>query len=964
MRQFVSSVILFIVPGFIAAALRCRNREKKNRLQLAADTLCYALLILAAASGMLYALFGSAVFSLPYNANLLLYVFCFVGTYGFSFVLGLFGRRGRTGGAVGGRRILLAFTGLWAVLLAGIAYDDYAGRHIVINEVCAHNLSLALDDRGKSSDYIELYNPSFTAVSLDGWYLTEEEALSESARLEQVEIGPRSYLMLFADGNAGRTVDEESGESNYHLGFRLNEAGETLTLADDSGNTVDRVEVPRLTTDVSYARQKDGRDTWRVVKNGSPGESNEKLAAYVIPTLKAPAFSAESGFYADPFALSLSAEEGQRIYYTTDGSEPTAESTLYEEPFLIEDGSGRENCYADIEGISRDGDYRPKNRIDKGTVVKAAAVNEAGEVSETASAVYFVGFEGKAGYQDIMTLSLTVAPEDFFSENRGIYVLGNDYREWLVNYRNYRKQEEYREQGRSWDYGSVAWRSFMANYTHADKTKERPVTVSLFDEEKKLLGEERIGVRVRGGSSRNLRQKGFNFYVREEYGKDTLGLRSKMLRTSGSIDTNVTMLRDVFNQSLVADRDIATQPGEPCAVFLNGEYWGLYNLQARFGAGYFEERYGLSEDEVIVVKQDNRISVGRDEDLALYEELVSYAQREDLSGAEAYEEIGGMMDIQSFIDHYCFEIYIANTDWPLNNLCCWRSREKAGVEEKAGQAHKDVAKTAGTEEEKAETEAYRDGRWRWGVYDTDESTGIYEDGMGTCASNPFSEESHWFGTPLTTPLMSNLIENTSFRRQFGLTFMDMVNKNFAYQDVHDKLYEMAARYASPMEKSYHRFNEGVYTSDTFWNNIGVIDEFYEKRADYAVPYFAEALGLSGETGEVTLQTACVTDVSETTDMSENGAGSFKETSDEQMQAGTDVQCGTIVLNTISPDLKDGEWRGTYFTDYPVTATAVPAKDWRFVEWQGTYKSDEETIEAAVTRDGICLRAVFAPEKVQ
>ncbi len=74
MRQFVSCVILFIVPGFIAAALRCRNREKKNRLQLAADTLCYALLILAAASGMLYALFGSAVFSLPYNANLLLYV--------------------------------------------------------------------------------------------------------------------------------------------------------------------------------------------------------------------------------------------------------------------------------------------------------------------------------------------------------------------------------------------------------------------------------------------------------------------------------------------------------------------------------------------------------------------------------------------------------------------------------------------------------------------------------------------------------------------------------------------------------------------------------------------------------------------------------------------------------------------------------------------------------------------------
>lgn len=925
MGQFISSVILFVIPGFIAAFLRYGNREKKSRWQLLVDTLCYALLTLTVVSGMLYALFGSAVFSLQYHANLLLYVFCFVGAYGFSFVPGLFGGRRGFGAVCGGRKLLLAFSGLGVILLAGIIYDDYAKRHVVINEVCTHNVSLALDGRGKSSDYIELYNPSFTVVSLDGWYLTDQEELSENARLERIEIGPRSYLLLFADGSAESVRDEESGEVCYYLGFRLNEAGETLTLADGSGITVDRVEVPHLATDISYARQKDGRDTWSVVKNGSPGESNENLASYVVPTLEAPFFSAASGFYGRPFTLSLSAGRGNRIYYTTDGSEPTVESALYTEPFVIEDGSGRENHYADIEGISRDGDYRPKDRIDKGTVVKAVAANDAGEVSETASSVYFVGFEEKDGYENLMILSLTADPADFFSEDRGIYMLGNDYQEWLVNYRNYKKQEEYLERGRSWDYGSVVWRSFMANYTHADKTKERPVTAALFDAAGKLLGEERIGVRVRGGSSRNLRQKGFNFYAREEYGEDVLGLRSKMLRTSGSIDTNVTMLRDVFNQSLAADRDLETQPGEPCAVFLNGEYWGLYNLQSRFSAGYFEEKYGLSEDEVIVVKQDNRVSVGEEEDLALYEELVSYAQREDLSKAECYEKIGRMMDIQSFIDHYCFEIYIGNTDWPLNNICCWRSRTQAGT----GEA--EAAGVGTGESGAAGAGECRDGRWRWGVYDTDESTGIYDDGMSTYESDPFSEESHWFGTPLTTPLMSGLIENETFRQQFALTFMDMANKNFAYRDVHDKLYEMAARYAAPMEKSYHRFNGGVYTADTFWENIGVIDEFYEKRADYVVPDFADALGLSGETGEVTLQA----------------------------DAG-----GTIRLNTISPDLKDGEWRGAYFTDYPVTATAVPEKGYRFAGWQGTYESDGETIEAAVTKEGICLRAVFTPEEPQ
>lgn len=956
MGQFVSSIILFIIPGFIAAALRYQGREKKNKMQLTVDTLCYALLTLAADSAMLYAVFGDVVFSIQYHVDVLLYVFAFVGAYGFSFVLGLFGRRRGFGAAGSGRRFLLVFTALWAILLAGIFYDDYAKRHVVINEVCAHNLSLVLDDRGKSSDYIELYNPSCTTVSLDGWYLTDQEELSEQNRLSRIEIGPRSYLLLFADGSAGRSEDEESGEVCYYLGFRLNESGETLTLADGSGNTVDRVEVPVLATDISYARQRDGRKPWCIVKNGSPGESNGNASAYVIPTLEAPSFSAKSGFYEQPFELTVSAGLGQRIYYTTDGSEPTVDSTLYTGPFVIEDGSGRENVYANIGGISREGDYQPKDRIDKGTVVKAAAVNEAGEVSETAAAVYFVGFEDKAGYEDIMTLSVTVAPEDFFSEDRGIYMLGNDYQAWMENYRNYRRQEEYREEGRSWNYGSVFWRSFAANYTHADRTKERPVTAALFDAQKNLLGEEKIGVRVRGGSSRNLRQKGFNFYAREEYGEDPLGLRAKMLRTSGSIDTNVTMLRDVFNQSLVADRDMETQPGEPCAVFLNGEYWGLYNLQSRFSAGYFEEKYGLSEDEIIVVKQDNRVSVGRDEDLALYEKLVSFAQKADLSEPEAYREIGQMMDIQSFIDHYCFEIYIGNTDWPLNNLCCWRSRKEDGAS------------------------GYEDGRWHWGAYDTDESTGIYEDGMSTYESDPFSEESHWFGSPLTTPLMSNLIRNETFRRQFVLTFMDMANKNFSYGDVHGKLYEMAAVYAAPMEKSYHRFNDGVYTSDTFWENIGVIDTFYEKRADYVIPYFAEALGLSGKTGEVVLQTVCAadvqkmvdvpktTDVSETTSVSDETeapeTGNVPRKADRQGQAASGEEGGTIRLNTITPDLKDGEWRGSYFTDYPVTATAVPADGYRFAGWQGTYESGEETIEAAVTEEGICLRAVFAPEETR
>ncbi|MBD5517922.1 MAG: hypothetical protein HDR07_05340, partial [Lachnospiraceae bacterium] len=655
--------------------------------------------------------------------------------------------------------------------------------------------------------------------------------------------------------------------------------------------------VPELVADVTYARLQDGRDSWDIVKNGTPGESNEKLTAYVIPTLAEPVFSAKSGFYEQPFALSLQAGEGETIYYTLDGSTPTADSECYTGPIWIEDASGKDNHYANIENIAIDGDYQPDHRIDKGTVVKAVCVNEKGETSDIASQTYFVDFAPKSGYERVRIMSVVVEDDDFFSPDRGIYVLGDKYRDWVA----YREDMGY---------------SFAANYTHPDKTTERPVTVTMFDTDGTLLTEERIGVRVRGGSSRNLRQKGFNFYTRKEYGEDPLGLAAKMLRTSGSIDTNVTMLRDVFNQSLMADRHLDIQQGEPCMVFLNGEFWGLYNLQTRYTKQYFEEQYGIDRDRIVMVKQDNRVSIGTDQDLALYNEMVSYAHKQDLSEPEAYERIGQMMDIQSFIDHYCFEIYIGNTDWPLNNVCCWRTRTEDGES------------------------AYEDGRWRWGLYDTDESTGIYAEGMGTYTADPFLEEAHWFGAPLTTPLMSNLIENEAFKKQFTLTFMDMVNKNFAYEQVHDKLYQMAEVYAEPMVKSHRRFNGEVYTQDTFWDNIAVIDEFYEKRGDYVVDYFARALALSGTEGTVTLQTACM----------------IPETGETELSSA----CGSITLNTIVPELTRGEWSGRYLTDYPVTATAQPAEGYRFVGWEGSSSSDEVCLEAEVSAEGICLRAVFEP----
>lgn len=387
------------------------------------------------------------------------------------------------------------------------------------------------------------------------------------------------------------------------------------------------------------------------------------------------------------------------------------------------------------------------------------------------------------------------------------------------------------------------------------------------------------------------------------------------------------MLRDVFNQSLVEDRAVAIQRGEPCALFLNGEYWGLYNLQERYSAAYFEEHYGIPENNLIVLKDSRandvtttKVSVGRDADQAAYEELLSYARETDLSVPEHYREICTMMDMQSFIDYFVTEMYVGNTDWPVNNVCRFRSRNIV------------------------EGSAYEDGRWRWALYDTDESTGGGSTGYDM---NPFEGETYYHKvSPMETELMSNLLENEEFRQQFCVIFLDMINKNFAYSQVHDKLYEMSDVYALPMVNSYHRFSKEEYTLDTFWDNVAVIDEYMKKRPDYIISYLTEAMGLSGSTGQVTLQTARAVSV-------EHAEGVVSEVSQEG---------GYIVLNTITPVLEQGEWQGVYLTDYPVTVTAVAEDGYRFICWQGSCESTEETIEMDVPEAGICLRAVFELEE--
>ena len=719
---------------------------------------------------------------------------------------------------------------LAAVLLLGevlLSSGWLEGGNVILNEVCCYNDSIVYDKMGEYNDYIELYNPTSHAIDLGGYGLSDQKSnlmryrFPENSILESGE-----YMILWSgEGPLNEWAEEDLA---FYLRFSL-KAGETVYLSNASEQVIDKVKIPNdIERDVSYSRRPDTAvhiDEW-IVAEGTPGTANaEKVQEPEQQLDAAVAFSVDSGFYEGPFQLEMSVDGDCEIYYTLDGSDPTTDSFRYDGPIRIEDSSGQPNRYAGIEDISLIEDvYVPTQPVEKANVIRAVAIDAEGRKGPEHSAVYFIGYQEKYGFQDIAVISLTTDPDNLFGAEKGIYTTGNV---WEINKE---RTEEFRQK-------EAEWMFFVpANYSRRGKGWQRETSMKYFDREGNLIHEQQIGLRVRGGVwSSACNQKSFNMLALPEadgkqyvcegmFGRKETSL---MLRTGASRDLYATNIRDVLNQSLVADRNVGTQAFEPCQVFLNGEYWGLYNLQERMDTSYFASHYGVEEENIIIYKNDwIRVGDWREQDL--YLDMVDFAVNHDLSQDEYYEQILREMDIQSYIDYYCFEVYVANCDSVGNNTGLWRVRETGSG-------------------------PYEDGRWRFFIFDTDDSAGMIP-GHTDAATDSF-KEGNWQRNILGDPLFTALLQNERFKEQFVVTFMDMANYHFDTERVNDRIDELTAQYREAAVASHRRFQDADAGEDDYEEAVSVLKDFYENRYDYITAYLKTDFSLRGELTDVEIEHA-------------------------------------------------------------------------------------------------------------
>ena len=564
--------------------------------------------------------------------------------------------------------------------------------------------------------------------------------------------------------------------------------------------------------------------------------------------------SLPGGYYDDAFVLELKAPSNGSIYYTTDGSEPSTSSMLYTDGIRIQNRSQEPNVYTAVRNVVTDWKtFAPdQNPVPKGTVIRAIFVNSWGMQSEVLTQTYFVGVSApQKGY----TLSLVFEYDDLFGEN-GIHVTGKEYDDWYL----------------------AGEKTSPAPIPNFEKKQEVAAIVEMMDASGDVMN-QRIGLRIQGGSNRNRNKKRFILESQTE----SNNRKVFPAEIFDGVSTHSVMTKDypidalVFE--LVTDRAISAQKSVPTQVFLNGEYWYDTYMLERYDKQFFREYYDV--DEVLLVKNGQPDEELID-DVDPYGEFMYWAGNTDFSDEAEWEQLQKEMDVQSYIDYIITNYYLCNCDFSDNkNYIVWRSLN-------------------------TEDSPYADTRWRWCIYDVDamEFAGYHYDVENLAEVNIFSCELPFADVRVNeTVLFRALSPNAEFRQRFVLSFMDMVNNNFSPDKV---------------EKILEKYGETLN-----WQG-----GFFQKRPAYAVQHLAEEFQLTGTLETVTVTTA-------------NSA------------------MGSVQVNTSVIDLSSGMWTGQYFSDYPITVTAIPADGCEFVGWKGdvneTVPSITVSMEKAIVLEPVFLR---------
>ena len=365
-----------------------------------------------------------------------------------------------------------------------------------------------------SPDWVELYNDSAADIDLSGFGLSNDPHKPREWQFPEGTTIPAGGYLLVA--LAGKDADPEKiPAGRIAADFALSvEKTERLQLSDASGQPIDRMLLTEQVRSVSYGRV-EGWEEYGYLSQPSPGRANTGNA--FLRAAREIAFSQEGGPQEAPFELTLTSSRGIPIYYTTDGSLPSAASNRYTGPIPI---SGN-------------------------TVVRAVAWQEGALSSPLACRTFL--FDVETG-NTARIVCVSGDPEEMTGENAALNTSvpgsGSNVHAEIYD----RDGEEMISQACY----------FRLNGSGSLKiSPQKPF---------RLVAE-------RSSGDTRFRARLFDSLPYDSY-------KAVVLRCGGQ-DNRAAFIRDRVLTSLAQGTHVLYQEAETACVYINGQYWGFYFMRER-----------------------------------------------------------------------------------------------------------------------------------------------------------------------------------------------------------------------------------------------------------------------------------------------------------------------------------------------------------------------------------------------
>ncbi|NND95384.1 MAG: hypothetical protein HKN45_10995, partial [Flavobacteriales bacterium] len=544
----------------------------------------------------------------------------------------------------------------------------------------------------------------------------------------------------------------------YHTNFKLG-MGEYVILSDQNA-PIDGEEIPDdLRNGLSRGRAPGGSASWCYFDEMTPdtlnfGNCYEGIAA-------PPEISLASGWYDTSQSATISAL-GSTVHFTRDGDFPYADDPIAPDIVLI----------------------------DETGIISARAYSDQGLLpSAVVDRTYIIDQDN----YELPVISIKTDSLNLWGYYQGIYVSGPNA-------------------GPDYPYfGSNFWQPWS-----------KFARMEIFGADKSLLAEEQFDLEIHGGWSRAEPQKSFRCDLKSQY---TGSVEIPLFSTKPEInDINNFNLRnggqhvwsDKIQDAMISHISQGTHVDisafEPCIVYLNGDYWGIYGLREKVDEHYVEDNHGVNSENVDLLNALGPLSGSALEFVTDYDELMN----EPVDSEQFYEMFSDRFDIENYIDYFVIETFVENLDWmgiawSANNIKLWRPRTQ-------------------------------DGKWRYVLFDTDAGLGAF----GTMPTMNYIELARQPAFPsMHSQLFDKVLDNPEFKCAFTNRYADLMNSIFRQAFVDEHVDEIVDRMIEAMPDHLERW-EAPASLNEWLSYVEIIRDRVSTRLPYARNHVNASMGMDGQ----------------------------------------------------------------------------------------------------------------------